>query len=192
MRYFIVEVNPAYQSAPVIINWYGKFDVRMINPKEHHKLPKRKLLMIQNYKNTVFTDIITFPFLLVSEKVYDVIKIYEPRTPFKQIVLLDSVNQAAQLYYLPILAVCDCLSEKSELNLDKSVIRRAVIEPEETQDKSFFRIGGVKNAYYVMRLDLAESLLRRDVKGLGLKLVDICTNKSSKEVSQWENRMNTW
>lgn len=61
MRYFIVEVNPAYQSAPVIINWHGKFDVRMINPKEHHKT-----MIVQNGSTTAYPLVIMNSFLICN------------------------------------------------------------------------------------------------------------------------------
>ena len=88
MRYFLLKTDPKYNTSPVIENWYPKIDVRLIRKETGHKLPKRELLFIQSNPDTIFTDIIDFPFFLGTKMVRDVIKMYEPTTQFKEIILL--------------------------------------------------------------------------------------------------------
>lgn len=64
MRYFLLKTDPKYNTSPVIENWYPKIDVRLIRKETGHKLPKRELLFIQSNPDTIFTDIIDFPFSL--------------------------------------------------------------------------------------------------------------------------------
>jgi len=159
--------------APDIINWYDKLDVRQIKRGESYKLPRRMILEIQKNENTVFTDVVSKPFLLYSDKVKEAVDIYETKIPYKQIVLLDGKSLLTALYYLPILETVDCLSDKSELNRDGSVIRRAVLDKAKLPNRSIFKLGGVKSTYMVVRLDLAESILRRGVRGIRLKETEI-------------------
>ena len=110
MRYFLLKTDPKYNTSPVIENWYPKIDVRLIRKETGHKLPKRELLFIQSNPDTIFTDIIDFPFFLGTKMVRDVIKMYEPTTQFKEIILLDRKNATSEIYYIPLLEHCDCLA----------------------------------------------------------------------------------
>jgi len=169
LKYFLLETNKLYDTAPDIVDWYGKIDVRNIKTGSSHLLPKRLLLSIAPNPDTVFTDVICHPFLLVSSMVRDTIKLYEPNMVFKEIILLDGANELSSVYYLPILPEVDCLSGESELNLDRSVIKKAVISLPAVGDNSIFKIAGVTGNYIVVRLDLAESILRREARGIGLE-----------------------
>lgn len=173
MRFFILKTDKQFDTAPNILNWYPVVDTRFIRRGSSHRLPKRELLYIRSNPNTVFTDVIHRPFFLGTSVVRDVIKMYEPVTPFKELVLLDRENALTEVYYLPILEHCDCLAPQSELNMDRSVIKRAVIDMDAVGDKSIFYIDRVSSLYVVARLDLVESLLRRSVRGMGLEPVDI-------------------
>lgn len=169
MQYYMLDLDPKFTNAPNLINWYNVFDVRKIRVETADQIPYRHLIELRPYEATIFTDIITMPYLLVSAMVKKLLAAYEPLIEFKDIVLLDKVNKQYALYYLPILEEVDCLHESSELNLDHSVIRKAVFDPRKAIDKSIFRIGGVKDTYIAVRLDLAESLLRRKAAGVWLE-----------------------
>ena len=173
MRYFLMEQDEDCIDAPSIINWYDKLDVRKIERGLSGQLPQRVLLDIRENASTVFTDIISTPFLLYSKKVKDSVHIYEPKMPDKQIVLLDSTNHLTELYFMPILERFDCLSDKSELSRDGSVVLRAILDEAQLPDRSIFKLGGTSGVYTIVRLDLAESMLRRGVRGVSLKEVDV-------------------
>lgn len=168
MRYFMIRTHPLYTNAPDIINWYNVFDKRNIRPGASHLLPERALLRLRPNPNTVFCDVVTYPYLLVTNIVKEAILIYQPKTIFKEIILLDERNDLAETYYLPVLPVVDCLHASSEMNNDRSVIYQAALDTERVGEEKFFRIGGLFNAYYIVHVDLAESILRRGARGVGL------------------------
>ena len=56
----------------------------------------------------------------------------------------------------------------------KSIIRKGVIDYEKTEGKAIFRLKGFDHYYMVGRLDLVESILKRNVKGIGLKELEVC------------------
>ena len=84
--------------------------------------------MIHESESTVFTSIVDKPFPLVSAEVKEVFDMYEPYIPYKEIILLDQKFQRMEVYYLPILEEVDCLHEKSEYNLDRSLIKKGIID----------------------------------------------------------------
>lgn len=171
MRYFLLKPDKDEVNIPNLRNWYSKVNPCKIGPQTAHELPKRVLLDLEPSVTRVFTDVVLSPFLLVSQTVRDVIAFYEPKLIYKDIVLLDRENHASALYYLPILESVDCLVEGTKFNLDKSLLKHAVIDPAMAKGRSMFKLGGVLNSYIVVRLDLVESILRREVRGVSLELL---------------------
>lgn len=55
-----------------------------------------------------------------------------------------------------------------------SVIKKGVIDYGKTEGKAVFRLKGFDHYYMVGRLDLVESILKRDVRGVGLKELGVC------------------
>lgn len=177
-RYFLIRTNKLFISAPVVINWFDKIDINLINVEQSYRLPNRKVLSIKSNAETVFPDVISKPFFLVSKKVHDVILMYQPKTVFKEIILLDRINGLAGQYFLPILKEYDCLSDKSEINLNRSVVAKPILKKELIPEDVIFKIGGLSNSYIVVRLDFIESVLRRGARGIELSVAELesCRN----------------
>ena len=173
MKFFLLGTEASYSNYPKIRNWFGRIDLRYANVNEAYKIPSRQLLMIEEYENTVFPSIINDPFPLISIEVKNVFDMYEPHIIYREVVLLDSRYERTGLYYLPILEEADCLDKKSELNLDRSVIRKGIIDYKRTEGRAVFRVGGLNRYYMAGRLDLVESILKRDVKGVGLTELEV-------------------
>ena len=89
MKYFELTLDrDTYKTAPKLINWYRVQDVRLIKWESYHKLQKRQIYNIEPSSETIFTDIVSFPFLLVSTMVKDVIEMYGDEVIFREIILI--------------------------------------------------------------------------------------------------------
>ena len=174
MNYFLIETDPLYVDAPVLQDWNGKVDRTKIKPGLSHQLPARIILNIYPNAYTTFTDIVDFPFLLLSKVCMDVVKLYEPQIVSKQIILLDTENRNKQTYYLPTLPHLDCLSEKSVLSPDGSELREGVLDLSRIGSEGIFHIAGLSRFYTVVRLDVLESMLKRGARGV--KVTPMRTN----------------
>jgi len=172
MKYFLIKTDPQFDTSPDIKDWYHQFDKRNIQRGRSHKIPSRQLMFIQPNANVVFTDVLSFPFFLVTETLRDVIKLYEPIMIFKEIVLLDNENANMCIYHLPILEHVDCLDSSSKLTLDRSKVLEAVIDLSKVGERSIFQLAGVGNTHVIARLDIVESFLRRGACGIGLEEVN--------------------
>ncbi len=168
MKYFLIRTNPHFSTAPEIIDWFRKIDRRKIRLGQSFEIENRQLFFIKENPNTVFVDILSFPFFMVTEVLKDIILMYEPRTIFKEIVLLDQKYAKTCTYYLPILEYIDCLDAASKLTMDRSTILETVIALDKVDDHSIFYMDGVSNLYTVARLDIVESFLRRGAIGIDL------------------------
>lgn len=170
MKYFELQDSPELKYAPQLKDWYGKFDVRDIRIDTFPKLPDMQLFMIEPSENTVFTDIILFPFFLVSPMVQEVIKMYRERCFFRKIILLDQLNGESRLYYLPV------LDETNDIMLQRISYINGVGIPEESNikgekielERNLFWVKDSKKRHIIVSLDMVESLIRRGITGLGL------------------------
>lgn len=168
MKYFLVETDSRIVCAPKIMSWYEKLDIRNICLKGAHKLPDRELLLLESSRDTIFTDVISIPFYLVSAKIKEVVQMYEPNIILKEMVLLDQVFERTERYFLPIFSELECLHDKSMFNLDRSELKKIVLKKNAIGEHSIFRIANIQKQYIIGNLDIVESILRRNCIGLQL------------------------
>lgn len=173
MDYFILKQNDRYTQAPVIKNWFNKIDKRNICIEKAGLIDEKLWFEIEAKQDTLFTDVITSPFLLVSFRLKQLIQLHMPNTIFKNTLLVDIKYGKGMLYYLPVLWKVDCLTDDSEFNLDKSKLKKIVIDPQKTLYRNLFYLDGVSSTYYVVSLDLAESMIADRMNGFTLIPIDL-------------------
>jgi len=120
-----------------------------------------------------FPDIVLYPRFMFANRLKDIISLYEPGLVIKHVYLFDKKRRKSKLYCLPVLEHVACLSSESKLNLDKSVIIRAVLDREKVKRKALFAVAEVSNQYVVASLEVTESLLRRDVLDFELEEIEL-------------------
>lgn len=170
MKYFEIQDTPELKYAPSLKDWYGKFDVRDIKLDTFPKLPDMQLFIIEPSENTIFTDIILFPFLLVSPMVQEVIQMYRECCFFRKIILLDQLHKESRLYYLPVLdEASDILLQRKKYKNGVCVLEKQKPEGEEINlCRNLLWVRDSNKRHIILSMDMAESLIRRNVTGLGL------------------------
>lgn len=175
MKYFEIHDTPELKYAPRLKNWYGKFDVRDISLENYPNLPERQLFILESSEKVIFTDIVLFPFLLVSPIVLDVIRMYRECCFYREVILLDQAGGKSKLYYLPV------FNSTSKLKIIEREYASGKYTTEDFKDignkvnidKNIFWINDSLKRHTIISLDLAESLLRRKIVGLGIKEVEL-------------------
>lgn len=170
MKYFEIVDSPELKYAPQLKNWYGKFDVRNIRIDRFPELPENQLFFIEPSDHTVYTDIIRFPFLLVSPMVKAVIRMYRECCFFRNIVLLDSMRKESRQYFLPV------LDETNEIEVEQINYKNGIHVSEKAHrdqeilalDRHLFWARDYQKRHTILSMDMAESLIRRGITGLGL------------------------
>lgn len=177
MKYFEIQDSPELKYAPKLKNWYGKFDVRNICPDGFPKLPQRELFLIEPSINTMFTDMILYPFLLISPMIQEVIQMYREPCFFREVILLEQLSGKSIIYYLPV------LDETERIQVRRKEYRNGICTLDTVQeegneiyvDRNLFWVRDSKKRHIIISLDMAESLIRRGVIGLGLCEVSLYT-----------------
>lgn len=126
-----------------------------------------------------FLDFIEKPIPLLSDTLKRIMNKYEPQMPFVPVVLVELAKLEQQLYWLIIPPTIDCLSEKTEFFPDGTV-KQLVIKEDLAEPYTIFKVKGIKEDYLIINIALAESILRREFKGIQLKKV--------KTEGQWNDR----
>ena len=169
MRYFVLKQDERIMDMPYPLGFREKIDVRHVSANLAGRVPARTAINIRPSEFTVFPDVLCTPVLLVTQEIKNVIDAFDEYIIYRQIVYLDSENQKAQLYFMPMLNAIDCLSEKSEyVNEFRAAFSKVVIKRAPIRDKSLFQVKNKTQRVNIIRLDLAESMLARDCKGFTL------------------------
>jgi len=168
MKYFLLKSDPKYTDMPWVKTIPKEIDVRNIRIEEAHKLPMVTMVSIHESAYTDFIDVISSPFLLFSEKCMKVIKLYEPYILSKFIGLFDSKNHKKETYHLPILPRIDCVTKECKIKLNKQEMQLIELDLSQIGKHAIFQIDDVNFRYVVIRLDIVESMLKREARGLHL------------------------
>lgn len=175
MKYFEIQDTPELKYAPRLKNWYGKIDVRDIRLDAFPQLPEMQLFLIEPSERVDYTDIILFPFLLVSPMVREVIEMYRERCFFRRVILLNQQKKESGSYCLPV------LDETSNIRLRRISYKNGVYITDGTTekgervypDRNLFWVRDSQKRHIILSMELAESLIRRGVTGLGLCEVEL-------------------
>lgn len=172
MRYFYIEEDKEVINRPQIMNWYKEIDERYLHYGTFHKVAEKTVLYISSNKSTYYPEIITTPFLMISKKIKDILKLYEPNMGYRQVILIDFNNDKATQYFIPHIKRFDCLTEKSEFNKFHTSLKRIVIDSRKVGDSCIFELDNVSDRHIIVRMDFLESILRRGAM-IGFKEVEV-------------------
>ena len=110
-----------------------------------YEMPRELVLEIERTKNFIFPDLMMNVYPLISESFREVLLLFDIEVFTKRVILIDKESRAMKIYYL--------LYTKNLLNTDFNNFFKAVREENE-------------KISFIVNLDFAESLIRRDVKGI--------------------------
>ena len=110
-----------------------------------YEMPRELVLEIEKTKNFIFPDLMMNVYPLISERFREVLLLFDIEVFTKRVMLIDKDSREMKSYYL--------LYTKNLLNTDLNNFFKAVSEEN-------------KKIRFIVNLDFAESLIRRDVKGI--------------------------
>lgn len=161
MKYFRLQENELC-TLPNLNNWRDEIDIKNICVEKKHLLPRRKIIDINTDDRTFFAGVMLNPFIMFSEEVFKIVKMYEPSMSGRQIILLDSEENISKLYYIPIIEKVEAIkNSEGVINVNKDDLKHLNI----------FLDGDI--AVPIINLDVAESILKRGVRGIHLEEVKL-------------------
>ena len=110
-----------------------------------YEISRELVLEIERTKNFIFPELMMNVYPLISERFREVLLLFDIEVFTKRVILIDKESRDMKIYYL--------LYTKNLLNTDFNNFFKAVREENE-------------KISFIVNLDFAESLIRRDVKGI--------------------------
>lgn len=183
MEYFLMTQDQRYGNTPYFKAVFSQIAPGDICLERCNRIPDETTLAIETNKGLQYLDLLDRQLFMVSTKLRKLLALYDPSMIFKRISTVNFCNGRNEIYWLPILEQVDCIAPQSEFNRDKSVLLKIVLNEEAIKDKPIFRLGGVATPYVVARLDLVESILRRDFEGITfMRLAVVCDDYRGKRI----------
>lgn len=126
---------------------------------------------IKEKSENEYIDFIERPVPLISDKLKQLFDNYQKDMAYRPVVLADVKHMKQDLYWLIVPKRIDCLSEKSEFNIDET-LKRLVIDEGKVGKNRIFSIYGIIESLILINLDVVESILRRDFCGIRFKKIE--------------------
>jgi hypothetical protein len=176
MEYFILRQDSRITPPILPADMLKTLPPQILRKNRPWQIDNSLLFTISGTQDTEYPAFMDRPvFCLVNKAVKDVFCLYNSKITFTPTMLNDKKNQEQHLYWLMDIAGTDCLAAESEFFPTKK-IKKIVLDIDKIRRKPIFKIGGILDEYLVIRLDVAESLLRRDTI-YGIDIKPVLTNR---------------
>lgn len=172
MKYFLIETDDKNR-IPYNINKNHAIDIRMLNKNDFDRLPMWNIVEMDFPQEGFFPDMISSPFLLLSETYLKTIMMYHADVLFKGIKLWHKESGINATYMLTVLYETDCMSDKTQFNSVGNRILKLVLDKEKVSSKAVFRFKKCDKNGIIGRMDFVESILRRGIKGIKLTEIEV-------------------
>lgn len=126
-----------------------------------------------NEENYDPLDFLDRQLLLFSDSLKETIKLYLPKLLYKKVLLVNVAQQLKEVYYLPIFDAVECLSTQCVMTPDKSVVKKLVLTEDAIRKYPLFQVKHKLETIIIARLDMAESIMRREFRGIKLQRVEL-------------------
>ena len=153
VRYFIMRQNTFFSERFRLNEWQEKINPKWLCFQDFYKTPRRCILTASIGENVPFPDIVIAPFLLLSNLMMDVVKLYGAPVYKRDVIIISEHNQQRKQYYLTMLETAG----KGRILLEES---------------NLFCMDIKNQKEIVVSQDFAESILRRGAVGIDLEEIE--------------------
>lgn len=153
VRYFIMRQNTFFSERFRLNEWQEKINPKWLCFQDFYKTPRRCILTASIGENVPFPDIVIAPFLLLSNLMMDVVKLYGEPVYKRDVIIISEHNQQSKQYYLTMLETAG----QGRILLEES---------------NLFCMDIKNQKEIVVSQDFAESILRRGAVGIDLEEIE--------------------
>ncbi|MDR0268865.1 hypothetical protein [Paenibacillus sp.] len=139
------------------------------------RMPPAQVLDIHAKIDAEFTDWLPLSTSqpLLSDPMKRILELYNTEARFKQVYLVNRKPIRQELYWIPSVPSIDGISEQTEFYAHDQTLKHLVLDSQKVKDHYYFRLSGVREPYFIVSLEAAESLLRRSLNGFRLQKLEI-------------------
>ena len=167
MDYFIMHQDARVTNCVNLIP--GPMNLRTLSREQITSIPTTKIIYVQEDSQNEYPDYLESEGMLVSEKLKRIMSKYQQNAVFKTIVLIEKKKNRQEIYYLVSPPRIECSSPDTVYDKQGNV-RSFVMDTDKVGHARIFCAAGRANRIFV-RLDVAESILRRSPFGVSFEKV---------------------
>jgi len=133
-------------------------------------MPEMNVFQVLSDELTDFTDVLSEQLFLVSADMGKLFQLFDPELKLKTAVMFNR-KIGHHTYKMPLFREVDCLSEETEFYPDNRTIKTLVLKYEKIKKRKIFKVRD--RDIVIIRMDVAESILRRCFTGIHLEPVAV-------------------
>lgn len=141
-------------------------------PEEFNQIQDISVLFTLGDKDSVYPDVVDAPVFLVSDALKKLLSAYDPEVMYRRVVLNQVKERMQKKYWLLLTEKIDCLDECSEQHAN-GWDKRIVLNRERIGRRRVFKVNGIRVPRVFVNLEVSESILRREFKGIVLRPVEV-------------------
>lgn len=164
MDYFIMKTDSRINRVPQLEIPKGILHIGDVEDKINENISVIYVKGSQELK-TEYLDYIESPIPLIAEKLYKILRKYQENAVFHQITLIEKDKGTQKIYYMMLPPVFECANINRTIYDNAGNVQDFVLDVGRIGKNRIFRVKELKKQI-VVRLDVAESILRRETNGI--------------------------
>ncbi len=142
--------------------------------KDFEALDKIKVAYFSGNEAEEICDILISPTFVVSDRLKNLIALYDKEIEFKGIQLFPTSEESRQypIYWVPSFPEINCMHERSKI-YDNGMVSSLVLNRQKIGRRNLFRLSGLLEYKIVVSLPVVESILRRRLYGVELTKLEV-------------------
>lgn len=174
MDYFQLKSDRRYLHTPVITNLNSIVSRRKAMDIEYaSKIPDISVGFSRSMQRPDYIDVLDTQLFLVCDEIKKVFEMYKPSMIFKTICIVNNLDGSNCIYHAPLFTKLDCIPDCYKVIKDRKKLKRLILLKKKVEDESIFKIANIDSEIIIIRLDVAESLLRRGITKFHLEKVEL-------------------
>lgn len=174
MEYYELSQSRKVENPIELMGLDGKVYCYAMTQKDFDALDRLSVAYFSGNEAEEICDILTTPTFLVSDRLKDILAMYEKETEFKGIQIFPTSEESRQypVYWVPRFPEADCIHESSIL-YDNGMVSSLVLDSRRIGRRNVFRLSGLLEYKVAVSLPVAESILRRRFYGVELRKMEV-------------------
>lgn len=174
MDFFQLKSDRRYLHTPVITNLNSivlrrkEMDIEYAN-----KVPDISVGFSRSMHRPDYIDVLDTQLFLVCDGIKKVFTMYKPSMIFKTICIVNNLDGSSCNYNAPLFSKVECMPDCYKAIKDRKKLNHLILLKKEIEDECIFKIANIDSEIIIIRLDVAESILRRGIKKFQLEKVEL-------------------
>lgn len=164
MRYFEIRQDVKLRNPVEFEGFKGCPDI-VLSREDAVTFKRCSCMYVTGGPNCQYSDLYQSPVLLISEKLYQILKYYDDDVIYKIAVLTDLENRRQEIYRLMLPVTAEALGSKTAYQKNGQIERPVILADAGCHNRIFYVSEGITH-HLIVTGDVLESILARDCVGI--------------------------